>query len=192
MVTRTIPGHCSGIIRVVSGIIRVGSGIIRVGSGIIRVVSGIVRVAPAFPWSKIKPAQFFVPEYTDEKWSVLLREGTVFLPCSHRHYPGWTLPDLAGCTRKLHGGTRCLPGVSTDHFSSVTENYFSLDIAARHGSRRMPSRCLHGWCRSLHGSSRILVRDDPGCDPWMCESPLSYVVKWWKNCDTETQILQKL
>ena len=34
MVTRTIPGNCSGIIRVVSGIIRVASGIIRVGSGI--------------------------------------------------------------------------------------------------------------------------------------------------------------
>ena len=103
-------------------------------------------------------------------------------------YGGYT--ETPECIRWLYGDSRMYTVATrrytaptrsdTDHFSSVysgTKNcaglIFSPDMPDHAGPRRMPSRCLHGWCRREHGSSRILIRDDPGCDPWMCESPFS-------------------
>ena len=74
MVTWAIPGHCSGNHPCCLRHHRIDTG----------QATGVILGAPAYPWWKIKPAQFFVPEYRDQIWSVPVREGTAFLPCSHR------------------------------------------------------------------------------------------------------------
>ena len=81
-------------------------------------------------------------------------------------------PDVYGSYTEVHGAYKELYGsffIRVLRDEKLCGFNFSPDMPDHAGPRRMPSRCLHGWCRSLHGSSRILVRDGPGCDPWMCE-----------------------
>ena len=105
---------------------------------------------------------------------------------------------LPGCIRWLHGDSRMntvatrrytAPTRSnTDHFSSVysgTKNWagliFSPDMPDHAGWRRMPSRLS---TRMMPVITRIKIRDDPGCDPWMCESPFTWpssLTSQWKT-----------
>ena len=84
----------------------------------------LILGALAYPGKKIKPVQFSVPEYTDEKWLVTLLVGTVSPPCSHRE-PCIKTDILRGRNSQIYVfggytyGTQCLPGVIWNYFSSM-------------------------------------------------------------------------
>ena len=64
--------------------------------------------------------------------------------------PAFSGLETPGCTRKIHGRNTVPSRSDTDNFSSVAENYFSLDYCGVFLLPRttpvffMPTRCLHG------------------------------------------------